>query len=81
VTLRIGGARAIAGMSGIDTPQGISSLIDHGSGHLCICALGSMSSGAMAGAWGAPRAAAVVGVMGISLVLILAAVAPKLRRF
>jgi len=31
VTLRIGGARAIAGMSGIDT-QGISSLLDHGSG-------------------------------------------------
>ncbi len=38
-------------------------------------------AGQMAGAWGAPRAAAVVGVMGISLVLILAAVAPKLRRF
>ena len=37
-------------------------------------ALGSLSSGA----WGAPRAATVVGVMGISLVLVLA---PKLRRF
>ena len=44
-------------------------------------ALGSMSSGAMAGLWGAPRAANVVGVMGISLVLILALFAPKLRRF
>ena len=44
-------------------------------------ALGSMSSGAMAGVWGAPQAATVVGVMGISLVLVLAVVAPKLRRF
>ncbi|MFQ6027870.1 MAG: MFS transporter [Dehalococcoidia bacterium] len=44
-------------------------------------ALGSMSSGAMAGLWGAPRAATVVGVMGISLVLVLGIVAPKLRRF
>ena len=43
-------------------------------------ALGSMSSGAMAGVWGAPQAATVVGVMGISLVLVLAVVAPKLRR-
>ena len=34
-------------------------------------ALGSMSSGAMAGAWGAPRAATVVGVMGISLELLV----------
>ena len=44
-------------------------------------ALGSMSSGAMAGLWGAPRAATVVGIMGISLVLVLAVAAPKLRRF
>ena len=44
-------------------------------------ALGSMSSGAMAGLWGAPRAATVIGIMGISLVLVLAVVAPKLRRF
>ena len=44
-------------------------------------ALGSMSSGLMAGLWGAPRAATVVGIMGISLVLVLAVVAPKLRRF
>ena len=44
-------------------------------------ALGSMSSGAMAGLWGAPRAANVVGVMGITLVLVLAMFVPKLRRF
>jgi hypothetical protein len=43
-------------------------------------ALGSMSSGAMAGLWGAPRAATVVGVMGIILVITLALFAPKLRR-
>ena len=44
-------------------------------------ALGSMSSGAMAGLWGAPQAASIVGVMGIVLVLTLAIFAPKLRRF
>lgn len=44
-------------------------------------ALGSMSSGAMAGLWGAPRAANIVGVMGIVLVLVLALFAPKLRQF
>ena len=43
-------------------------------------ALGSMSSGAMAGFWSAPRAANIVGVMGIVLVLVLAVFAPKLRR-
>jgi predicted MFS family arabinose efflux permease len=43
-------------------------------------ALGSMSSGAMAGFWGVPRAATVVGIMGITLVLLLALIAPKLRR-
>ena len=43
-------------------------------------ALGSMSSGAMAGLWGAPRAANIVGAMGIVLVLTLAGFAPKLRR-
>ena len=43
-------------------------------------ALGSMSSGAMAGLWSAPRAAHIVGAMGIVLVLILAVLAPKLRR-
>ena len=44
-------------------------------------ALGSLSSGAMAGFWGAPRAANIVGVAGIVLVVILAALAPKLRRY
>jgi hypothetical protein len=39
-----------------------------------------MSSGAMAGLWSAPRAATVVGVMGIILVITLAIFAPKLRR-
>jgi len=43
-------------------------------------ALGSMSSGLMAGLWSAPVAANIVGVMGIILVLLLAVVAPKLRR-
>ena len=42
--------------------------------------LGSMSSGFMAGLLGAPRAAHVVGVMGIVLVLTLAVFTPKLRR-
>ena len=41
---------------------------------------GSMASGAIAGLWGAPAAAQVVGFTGITLVLALAAVAPKLRR-
>ena len=44
-------------------------------------ALGSMSSGAMAGFWGAPRAANIVGVTGIVLVLLLAILAPKLRQY
>ena len=43
-------------------------------------ALGSLSSGAMAGFWGAPRAANIIGVVGIVLVLALAVLAPKLRR-
>ena len=43
-------------------------------------ALGSMSSGAMAGLWSAPLAATVVGTMGIVLALVLAILAPKLRR-
>ena len=42
-------------------------------------ALGSLSSGAMAGLWSAPQAANIVGTMGIVLVLILAVLAPKLR--
>ena len=44
-------------------------------------ALGSMSSGAMAGLWGAPRAANIVGVMGITLTLLLILFTPKLRRY
>ena len=43
-------------------------------------ALGSMTSGATAGIWSAPVAATVVGTMGIVLVIILAVLAPKLRR-
>lgn len=43
-------------------------------------AMGSITSGTMASLWGAPRAANVVGVMGIVLVLALAVFAPKLRR-
>ena len=43
-------------------------------------ALGSISSGAIADVWSAPHAAAVVGMMGIVLVLLLAVLAPKLRR-
>ncbi len=41
---------------------------------------GSMAAGALAGLWGAPGAAQVVGLTGIVLVLALAAVAPELRR-
>ena len=40
---------------------------------------GSMAAGAIAGLWGAPAAAQVVGFIGITLVLVLAALAPKLR--
>ena len=43
-------------------------------------ALGSLSSGTIADVWSAPHAAAVVGMMGIVLVLLLAVLAPKLRR-
>ncbi len=41
---------------------------------------GSMAAGAIAGLWGAPAAAQVMGLTGITLVLALAAVAPKLRQ-
>jgi len=44
-------------------------------------ALGSMTSGAMAGLWSAPKAGYIVGTMGIVLILILAVLAPKLRRY
>ena len=40
---------------------------------------GSMAAGAIAGLWGAPAAAQVVGFTGITLVLVLAALTPKLR--
>ena len=40
---------------------------------------GSMAAGAIAGLWGAPAAAQVVGVTGITLILTLAALTPKLR--
>ena len=40
---------------------------------------GSMAAGAIAGLWGAPTAAQAVGFTGITLVLVLAALAPKLR--
>lgn len=43
-------------------------------------AFGSMTSGAMAGLWSAPKAGYVVGTMGIVMALLLAVVAPKLRR-
>ena len=43
-------------------------------------AFGSMTSGAMAGLWSAPKAGYVVGAMGIVMALLLAVVAPKLRR-
>lgn len=41
---------------------------------------GSVGAGAIAGVWGAPGAAQVVGFTGIALVLALAVVAPKLRQ-
>ncbi|MDA0734060.1 MAG: MFS transporter [Chloroflexi bacterium] len=41
---------------------------------------GSMASGGAAGLWGAPWAANMVGITGISLIVILAVVAPKLRQ-
>ena len=41
---------------------------------------GSIAAGAIAGIWGAPAAAQVVGCVGITLILVLAMVAPKLRR-
>jgi MFS family permease len=44
-------------------------------------ALGSLSSGAMAGLWSAPHASRVVGIVGIVLVLLLALLAPKFRRY
>ena len=40
---------------------------------------GSMAAGAVAGVWGAPTAAQMVGFTGITLALVLAVAAPKLR--
>ena len=44
-------------------------------------AFGSVAAGALAGVLGAPATAAIGGVMGITMVIILAFIAPKLRRF
>jgi predicted MFS family arabinose efflux permease len=41
---------------------------------------GSVASGAVAGLWGAPWSASMVGIVGIVLVIVLALAAPKLRR-
>ncbi len=43
-------------------------------------ALGSIFTGAMAGIWGSQLAASITGILGITLVIILISVAPKLRR-
>jgi hypothetical protein len=43
-------------------------------------AFGSMSSGALAGVWGAPWAANINAVVGIALVGLLALLAPKFRQ-
>jgi hypothetical protein len=39
-----------------------------------------MASGGVAGLWGAPGAANMVGLTGIGLIFLLAVVAPKLRQ-
>ena len=44
-------------------------------------AIGSMSTGAIAGIWGPLQAARIIGIMGIVLILTLAIFIPKLRRF
>ena len=44
-------------------------------------AFGSVAAGAVAGVAGAPATAVVIGVVGITMVIILAFFAPKLRRF
>ena len=41
---------------------------------------GSIAAGAMAGLWGAPWAANIVGLTGIGLILALVAFTPKLRQ-
>ena len=44
-------------------------------------AFGSLGAGAIAGVWGVPTAAVLSGIFGISMMLGLALLAPKLRRF
>jgi len=44
-------------------------------------AFGSLGAGAIAGALGAPSTAVLSGVLGITMMLALALIAPKLRRF
>jgi len=44
-------------------------------------AFGSMGAGALAGAMGAPTAAVLSGAFGIAMMIVLALIAPKLRRF
>ncbi len=44
-------------------------------------AFGSMGAGALAGAMGAPTAAVLSGLFGIGMMIVLALIAPKLRRF
>ena len=44
-------------------------------------AFGSLGAGAIAGVWGAPSAAVLSGIFGISMMLGLALLAPKLRQF
>ena len=44
-------------------------------------AFGSLGAGAIAGALGAPATAVLSGVLGITMMLALALIAPKLRRF
>ncbi len=41
---------------------------------------GTLGAGALAGIWGAPAAAQVVGITGITLLIVLAVLAPKLRQ-
>jgi hypothetical protein len=40
-----------------------------------------LGAGAVAGVWGAPTAAVLSGIFGVSMILGLAMLAPKLRRF
>jgi len=44
-------------------------------------AFGSLAAGAVAGWMGAPTAAVLSGIFGIAMIIVLAVIAPKLRRF